>query len=157
MLRQTLVAVSDPGNIGLTGTLPGLLVTASPVVQGAQGAAGALLATVRVLRGEVPVAGRAVVAADAADECLAVTLPRHRPLHLAGSLVTVALVSRPLRPAVALPADVRVRDLLLRVLRWSQSGEGRLRWLNSPGRSHRYTFHSSCPPCCVDTPRTLHH
>ena len=116
MLRQTLIAVPHSGNVRLTLTLPGLLVAASPVVQGAQGAAGALLAAVRVLRGEVPVAGRAVVTADAADESLAVTLARHRPLHLASSLVTVAVVRRPLRHAVALPADVRVSGLFLRVL-----------------------------------------
>ena len=119
MVRETLIAVSDWGNIGLTLTLPRHLVTAATVVHRPQGAAGALLATVRVLRGEVPVSGRALVTADAADECLAVTLTRRGPRLEVGHLVTVPVVCRPLRPTVALPADVRVSDLLVRVL-----GEG---------------------------------
>ena len=116
MLRQTLITVSHWSNIGLTLTLPGLLVTAPAIVHRPQGAAGALLAAVRVLRGEVPVAGRAVITADTTDECLAVTLTRHGARLQAGHLVTLTLVSRPLRLTVALPADVRVCYIFIRVL-----------------------------------------
>ena len=117
MLRETLITVPHCGNIGLTLTLPGLLVTASAIVHRPQGAAGALLTTVRVLRGEVPVAGRALITADATDKCFAVTLTRHSLRQGAGDLVTVTVVNRPLRLTVALPANVRVRYIFLRVLR----------------------------------------
>ena len=56
MLGQALVAVPRPRHVRFTRALSGLLVAAAAVVEGAEGAAGAQLATVRVLNSEVPVA-----------------------------------------------------------------------------------------------------
>ena len=114
MIRLTLITVSHWGNILLTLTLPSRLVTAPAIVQRTQGAAGALLAAVRVLRGEVPVAGRAVITPHATDISLTVTLTSHG--LLAGDLVTVTVVSRPIRLTVALTADIRVSYRFVRVL-----------------------------------------
>ena len=116
MIRLTLITVSHWGNILLTLTLPSRLVTAPAIVQRTQGAAGALLAAVRVLRGEVPVAGSAVITPHATDESFAMTLTSHSLRQLASDLVTVTLVNRPVLLAVALPADVRVSYRFLRVL-----------------------------------------
>ena len=56
VLGQTLVAVPRPRHVRFTRALSGLLVAAAAVVEGAEGAAGAQLATIRVLNSEVPVA-----------------------------------------------------------------------------------------------------
>ena len=114
MIRLTLITVSHWGNILLTLTLPSRLVTAPAIVQRTQGAAGALLAAVRVLRGEVPVAGRAVITPHTTDISLTVTLTSHS--LLAGDLVTVTVVSRPSRLTVALTADIHVSYRFVRVL-----------------------------------------
>ena len=126
MLRLTLITVSHFGNILLTLALPGLLVTAPAIVNRPQGAAGALLASVRVLRGEVPVPRSAVITADPTDESLAVTLTRGGSRLQAGHLVTLTLVSRSIRLTVALSADVRVRYIFIRVLRGGR-GESEVR------------------------------
>ena len=51
-----LVAVPDPGHVGFAGALPCLLIAAPAIVHGAQGVTRALLTSIRVLNGEVPVA-----------------------------------------------------------------------------------------------------
>ena len=126
MLGETLVTIPHRGHILLALTLSRLLIAAAAAVHGAQRAAGAQLAAVRVLHSEVPVAGRAVVAPRPADECLAVTLASHSLRLLAGPLVTHSFVHRPLRHAVALTADIRVGYLLLWILERGRSDEAPL-------------------------------
>ena len=117
VLRETLVTVPDCRHIRLTLALSSLLVAPPAVVHGPERAAGTQLATVWVLRGEVPVAGHAVIAPSSTHELLAVTLTGHSLRLLAGPLVTHPVISRPLRHTVALSADIGVSDLLLWILR----------------------------------------
>lgn len=124
MLWETLVTVPYCGHIRLTLTLARLLVAAPAVVHRPERAAGAQLATVRILRGEVPVPRHAVIAPSSTHELLAVTLTGHSLRLLAGPLVTHSVISRPLRHTVALTADIWVSDLLLWILRRVRSSGG---------------------------------